>query len=737
MCGYSTRHIRRIIKRRCEHDLRLLNQVEMELEPTESADIQTEGISSDSRSETSETSEPVLESLINEENDVNPESSNFEINEPSFSHESIPKATEHSEASLTIDESSNTEETCSEDSGEDDVSSSLNTSHEDISNDENETNENLFQEKDDSPLKRLLRNWANKFRITLVALTALLLILKPMFDVNLPLDARTLMGTLRKTEIIEMSGGIYHHFGLERAVNNIIREKVRNQQPVDSIKLIINVDGLPISKSGTESLWLILCSEMECKNVYPVGVFYGKNKPKDSNEFLQSFVDEAIYLSRNGLKNSAVSIEAFVCDAPAKSFVFNLKGHTGYNCCPYCLIEGKFVRPKQPRNKNKKSKGRVCFPGIGPFKLKTDEGFAKNKYNDSDEISILTKIPEFGCITKVPLDYLHLILLGAMKKEISLWLHGPRTTRLKEKQIVTINKRLLVLRKSIPKEFNRRPRLLQEFKFWKGTEFRTFLLYSGIVSMKNTVPPKIYSNFLLLHAAVTILINSIHIQHKENIEYAHELLQQYVRNFGKIYGEHYISYNIHNLLHICEHVLKYGVLDNFSAFRFENYMMNIKRMIRKGSKPVEQIARRYSEMENAERDSISPPEFILKHSHIAGPVTEDSLPNIVKQFKILKSEKFNLDCNSMRDNCVLLKNGNFFIVKNIVKLKNSKIQIIGNKLLSKESLYSEPDSRDFDIHLTDNSDGQLYSFFIQDVLSKVWKIPSARGSIVIPLAHSC
>jgi len=35
--------------------------------------------------------------------------------------------------------------------------------------------------------------------------------------------------------------------------------------------------------------------------------------------------------------------------------------------------------------------------------------------------------------------------------------------------------------------------------------------------------------------------------------------------------------NLHTLLHICSDVQKYGSVDNFSAFRFENYMSNIKK----------------------------------------------------------------------------------------------------------------------------------------------------------------
>lgn len=70
-----------------------------------------------------------------------------------------------------------------------------------------------------------------------------------------------------------------------------------------------------------------------------------------------------------------------------------------------------------------------------------------------------------------------------------------------------------------------------------------------------------------------------------------------------MFMDKYISQNVHNLLHICECVKAYEPLDKFSAFRFENYMMTIKKMIRKGEKPLQQLARRMSEIEKAKEEA--------------------------------------------------------------------------------------------------------------------------------------
>jgi len=55
-----------------------------------------------------------------------------------------------------------------------------------------------------------------------------------------------------------------------------------------------------------------------------------------------------------------------------------------------------------------------------------------------------------------------------------------------------------------------------------------------------------------------------------------------------------VSYlhNVHNLLYLCSDVRTFGPVDNFSAFRFENFMTSIKKQIRKNEKPLQQLVKR-------------------------------------------------------------------------------------------------------------------------------------------------
>lgn len=88
--------------------------------------------------------------------------------------------------------------------------------------------------------------------------------------------------------------------------------------------------------------------------VFPVGIYYGYQKPQDSNDFLHDFITETLELTTNGItinnKMKKVTLEIMCCDVPAKSFLLRVKGHSGFFSCTRCTHEGEY------------SNNRVCFP---------------------------------------------------------------------------------------------------------------------------------------------------------------------------------------------------------------------------------------------------------------------------------------------------------------------------------------------------------------------------------------
>lgn len=59
--------------------------------------------------------------------------------------------------------------------------------------------------------------------------------------------------------------------------------------------------------------------------------------------------------------------------------------------------------------------------------------------------------------------------------------------------------------------------------------------------------------------------------------YAQSLMTTFVKQFDHLYGKHYISSNVHQLIHLDDDYKKYSPLDQVSCFKFESYMSKLKK----------------------------------------------------------------------------------------------------------------------------------------------------------------
>lgn len=140
---------------------------------------------------------------------------------------------------------------------------------------------------------------------------------------------------------------------------------------------------------------------------------------------------------------------------------------------------------------------------------------------------------------------------------------------------------------------------LTDLSRWKATEFRQILLYTGPIALKGNIKPSQYMHFLALSCAIRILCNTSLCESFNN--YAKDLLMYFVRNYTKLYGEEYVSHNVHNLIHLSEDVINFGSLDNFSSFKYENYMFEIKKSLKTCIMPLEQFINRVNEKRSYHR----------------------------------------------------------------------------------------------------------------------------------------
>lgn len=550
-------------------------------------------------------------------------------------------------------------------------------------------------------LRKQLSLWAKECNITLISVTKLLVILRSHGHSELPKVAQTLLSTPTHNQIVPVDPGHYIHIGIEKNILKLLK-LISNLNDIDNIiSMDVNVDGVPITNSTRKQFWPILgrCVEIS-KYPFPIGIFYGLKKPTSSSDLFEHFISEIEHINENGIsfqnRTYFVQINAFICDAPAQSFVKCIVGHNGYSGCGKCTQSGEWH-------------GRLYFPEI-EFEKRTDLSF-KNK-TDEDHHKGFCHLENLGIgmVSQFPADYLHLCCLGVVKKLIQFWLKGPLRTRLPSFDINKISERLLNCCGTQPNEFQRRIRGLEDFHYFKGTEFRTFIFYTGPVVLKDILSNAGYKNFLALHIALRIC-NDVRFRYLLDI--ARKLLVYFVETFADIYGEEFLSYNVHNLLHLVDDCELFGILDEYSAYPFESFLGKIKKSVRQGNKILEQAVNRV--LEGWELD--------LKSNKI-----NEEYPVLKKLF--LKNEdesrysqiKFeNAFFKNDMKNCYFM---DFF--QNVIKFEYAKVTtqglyICGRKFLIKENLYVSPiESSLFGIFNLKLDLGEIETFKYENIKCKAF-----------------
>ena len=218
---------------------------------------------------------------------------------------------------------------------------------------ESELSENSYA------LDDTLCEWVTKNNISVNALHALLSLLRP-YHPYLPKDPRTLLKTKKQYNIVSIGGWEYYHVGVGESILKELNSNgsvlVKDVQVVSSR---FNIHGLPLFKSSSTQFWPILgkLSMQYQSKPFIVGLFMGKQKPSNVDEYLQCLIEEMQQLQITGIH--IPDTDNFI---RAKSFVKQLKGHSGYYGFDKCSQPGVW-------------KGKMTFPESDE-PLRTDVQFA-------------------------------------------------------------------------------------------------------------------------------------------------------------------------------------------------------------------------------------------------------------------------------------------------------------------------------------------------------------------------
>lgn len=563
-----------------------------------------------------------------------------------------------------------------------------------------------------------LKLWGVNLNVNNQQFSALLKILKRhhCFE-KFPSDCRSLLLARDKPKIQPLPPGEFVYFGIQRKINLI-------SPPPSPTKLLlqINIGGLPLFRSSSVQFWPILGSFVGItRTPFVIAIFGGKKKPELSDHLLKEFVDE-FNLIKNSVYN--ISLHSIVCDAPARSFVKGIKGHTGYHGCDRCDVEGDYVEH------------RMTFGSVIK-NLRTDETF-RTKQDEDHHLrdTVLQNIPSLDLVLGFPQDYMHLICLGVVKKLIHLWTSGkPSPEKLRAADVSIISERLCSLNKKVLCEFSRKPRSLDDLERFKATEFRQFLLYTGPIVLKGVVSQQSYELFMTLSVAIGILVSEeVHVLLND---YAKNLLSFFVKRFEVLFGQRNISYNIHCVLHLADDVKRLGPLDSFSAFSYESKLGSLKKLIRSPHRPLQQVINQLCEEEMIKSEEYACPEFLTLGLHTSGPLIDGTSDPQFSQIVI--NGQFTLKCSVLYDSYFLTKEKVLVSVKNICYSEIHNEQVLLTKSQSsKRNFFSYPcDSGSLNIFLFDYilDSSSFVIVRVSEIYSKVQVFDTGEGLAVFPLHH--
>lgn len=490
------------------------------------------------------------------------------------------------------------------------------------------------------PLRRQLQDSALKNNITHSSLDELLKILHN-FHSELPLNRRTLLHTQVKQKVLQLKTGLYTHFDLLDG----IKSRIDDTTP-EIIHVDFNIDGLPLFRSTGTSTWPILCRSLDFTNKHPfhVGVFTGNKKPDPLNSYLTELLNDLKETEEFsiGSKSYKIVIRAFLCGAPARSFLKSCVAHNGRSGCEKCHVEGDYLHHRM-----------IFLSRNAP--LRTQDTFVTQ--SDEDHHLGVSPLTEIGidCVKQFPLDPMHLLYLGVMKKLLLHWVCiGKPPGKLSGPNITKLSDLLVAYSSYIPQEFARKTRSLSEIRRYKATEFRLLLLCIGPVALLQVLPEQLYKHFLMLNVAITILSVDNYIS--DYFDLAKTLLSEFVNYFSCSYGQDMLVYNVHNLIHLADDVKNFGNLTTFDCFPFENFLGKLKSYVRSPARPHQQICRRLLELNEMYKSTKAcEEETKFLKSHEEGPTPDNLEMPIKTQFKKCITPTFVLSV-SAPDNILLLDN---------------------------------------------------------------------------------
>ncbi len=381
---------------------------------------------------------------------------------------------------------------------------------------------------------------------------------------------------------------------------------------VNHVSLTFNCDGIPVFESSNNSLWPIQLTVNELKpsirnkNILLGALWFGKSKPAFFVYFLP-FIEEMKRLSSVGMYWTAkysrkqMLTKVFViqcsCDSVARCMMQGINQFNGQFGCSWCMHEGTVLEKGKGHVRAYTVEQNVVYPLRRSDDLVQHAAMCVDQ--NVDHVNgvciasplILLHDSGFDMVNSFTVDYMHAVLLGCVRQFCKLWFDTSYHTKpwYIGTQMFLLDRKLLRVRP--PSEVRRLPRSLAVRKLWKATEWRNWLLYYSVPVLDGVLSNRYLHHWLLLVYCIYELLKEN--VSKEQITECERKLQYFVCDVEKLYDPSHMSYNVHQLLHICDTVRRFGPLWCSSNFVFEDYNGKLLQLFSGYVSVPKQIARSF------------------------------------------------------------------------------------------------------------------------------------------------
>ncbi|XP_044597182.1 uncharacterized protein LOC123273770 [Cotesia glomerata] len=390
------------------------------------------------------------------------------------------------------------------------------------------------------------------------------------------------------------------------AIEDIFDGKMYKKQVIhdDMISINYSVDGAPIFESSNTSIYPVLCSINELNpferrnHIMLSSIWFGSGKPKDMNGYLRPFTDEAkklldkgfTYLYKGQIYRKRVVTLMGVCDSVARPLVQCVKQFNGEYGCGLCLHPGKrvskgngFTRAYPIVNGNFFGEGlRTHNQTLTHAKKKNVEDRKGVK-----KLSILCEIPNYNIIYNLDVDWMHCVGLGVVRQFADLWFSSLNKDEKFYFGDILESANSFITSFLPTSYFSRTPRPLTDRTHWKAHEWIIFLLAYSLPLLKIYFSKTYVDHWALLVDGISILIKRSIM--KSELTYANQCLQKFVQGVQELYGEKFMSFNVHLLTHLAISVENWGPLWTHSAFIYEDFNQTLENCVKSPNGVIIQI----------------------------------------------------------------------------------------------------------------------------------------------------